>query len=126
DLRGADRTGSGGTARSGRAELAGPAVLADRAVRVSRFPGRPLLAVHPARLPALVRRPGAALALLIWVGGSLALRYSLSLSIGGSTIYGPLAAPIALLLWIYLVSIAVLVGAALNAALATSPPSAAP
>ena len=70
--------------------------------------------------------PGAALALLIWVGGSWALRYALSLSIGGSTIYGPLAAPIALLLWIYLVSIAVLVGAALNAALATSPPSAAP
>src|SRR5690625_6499986 len=46
--------------------------------------------------------------------------YALSLSIGGSTIYGPLAAPIALLLWIYLVSIAVLVGAALNAALARS------
>lgn len=62
--------------------------------------------------------PGAALALLIWVGGSWMLRYALSLSIGSSTIYGPLAAPIALLLWIYVLSLAVLVGAALNAALA--------
>ena len=61
--------------------------------------------------------PGAVLALVIWVGGSWALRSALSLSTGSSTIYGPLAAPIALLVWIYVISIAVLVGAALNAAL---------
>ena len=33
-----------------------------------------------------------------------------------SSIYGPLAAPIAVLLWLYLLSIAVLIGAAVNAA----------
>jgi membrane protein len=32
------------------------------------------------------------------------------------SVYGPLAAPIAVLLWLYLVSIAVLIGAAVNAA----------
>jgi membrane protein len=32
-------------------------------------------------------------------------------------VYGPLAAPIALLLWLYVVSLAVLIGAAFNAAI---------
>jgi len=41
----------------------------------------------------------------------------LSKSVGSTTIYGPLAAPIAFLLWLYVISIAVLIGAALNAAL---------
>ena len=35
------------------------------------------------------------------------------------SIYGPLAAPIAVLLWLYLVAIAVLIGAAVNAAFDT-------
>jgi membrane protein len=35
------------------------------------------------------------------------------------SIYGPLAAPIAVLLWLYLLSIAVLIGAAVNAAFDT-------
>ena len=60
--------------------------------------------------------PGAALALLIWVLGSVLLRYALSASTGSSTIYGPLAAPIAVLIWLYVMSLAVLVGAAFNAA----------
>ena len=33
-----------------------------------------------------------------------------------SSVFGPLAAPIAVLLWLYLLSIAVLIGAAVNAA----------
>jgi membrane protein len=37
-------------------------------------------------------------------------------AVGGTSIYGPLAAPIAVLLWLYLISIAILIGAALNAA----------
>src|SRR5699024_621329 len=40
-----------------RAGLAEPVVLADRVVRVGRLPRRPLLPVHPTRLPALVSRP---------------------------------------------------------------------
>ena len=60
--------------------------------------------------------PGAALTLLIWLGGSAALRLILSASAGSPTIYGPLAAPIALLLWLYLICIAILIGAASNVA----------
>jgi membrane protein len=61
--------------------------------------------------------PGAALTMLFWVVGSFLLRWTLTHTARGSTsIYGPLAAPIVVMLWLYLLSIAVLVGAALNAA----------
>ncbi|MDP9443127.1 MAG: YihY/virulence factor BrkB family protein [Actinomycetota bacterium] len=60
--------------------------------------------------------PGAALALGIWVLGSFALRAVLETAVGSPSIFGPLAAPIAVLLWLYLTALAVLVGAALNAA----------
>jgi membrane protein len=61
--------------------------------------------------------PGAVFTMFCWVFGSALLRFILVASAGGSTsIYGPLAAPIAVLLWLYLLSIAVLIGAALNAA----------
>ncbi len=62
--------------------------------------------------------PGAALALAIWVFGSFLLRWTLQNAVGGdsTSIYGPLAAPIAVLLWLYVSAIAVLIGAALNAA----------
>lgn len=59
--------------------------------------------------------PGAALALVAWIGGSLLLRLVLGASTGTS-VYGPLAAPIAVLLWLYLIALAVLVGAAFNTA----------
>jgi membrane protein len=61
--------------------------------------------------------PGAALTLLIWMSGSALLRWVLDLSTGSSTIYGPLAAPIAVLIWLYIISIAMLIGAAFNAAI---------
>jgi len=60
--------------------------------------------------------PGAALALGMWILGSYLLRWTLQNVVGGTSIYGPLAAPIAVLLWLYLTALAVLVGAALNAA----------
>jgi len=60
--------------------------------------------------------PGAAFTLLMWIGGSALLRFVLSQSAGSTTIYGPLAAPIAVLIWLYISSLAVLVGAAFNAA----------
>ena len=47
----------------------------------------------------------------------LLLRFVLSKSIGSTTIYGPLAAPIAFLIWLYLISMAVLIGAAFNSAM---------
>ena len=59
--------------------------------------------------------PGAVLTLAVWIGGSWVLRATLQTTVGGTSIYGPLAAPIAVLIWLYILSIAVLIGAALNA-----------
>jgi len=64
--------------------------------------------------------PGATFSLLCWVVGSWLLRWVLTVTAADSkSVYGPLAAPIAVLLWLYVVSIAVLIGAALNASLDT-------
>jgi len=61
--------------------------------------------------------PGAVFSMFCWIVGSAVLRWVLVGTAQGSTsIYGPLAAPIAVLLWLYILSIAVLIGAALNAA----------
>ena len=63
--------------------------------------------------------PGAIFTLSMWILGSYLVRITLGATAGseGSTsIYGPLAAPIAILLWLYVLSISVLIGAALNAA----------
>ncbi|MCX6408025.1 MAG: YihY/virulence factor BrkB family protein [Propionibacteriales bacterium] len=59
--------------------------------------------------------PGAFFTMGLWIGGSLLVRWALGFSTGGTSIYGPLAAPIAVLLWLYVISIAVLIGAAINA-----------
>ncbi len=70
----------------------------------------------PVRTSWRYNLPGAVLTMLVWVLGSYVLRWFLVVTAAESTsIYGPLAAPIAVLLWLYLVSIAVLIGAALNA-----------
>ena len=61
--------------------------------------------------------PGALLALTIWVLTSFVLRWVLNESVGGTSIYGPLATPIVVLIWLYSLAIAVLIGAALNAAI---------
>ena len=71
----------------------------------------------PVRTPWRRDLPGAALTLLLWLGGSALLRLVLGRSIGSTSIYGPLAAPIAVLLWLYLINLALLVGAAFNASL---------
>ncbi len=61
--------------------------------------------------------PGAVFSLVMWIVGSYLLRWVLTATATDSrSVYGPLAAPIAVLLWLYLVAIAVLIGAAVNAA----------
>lgn len=60
--------------------------------------------------------PGAVLTLVIWVGASYVLRSVMGASVGGTSIYGPLAATIVVLIWLYFLGIGVLIGAALNAA----------
>lgn len=59
--------------------------------------------------------PGAAVALLMWILGSVILRVWLSASLSGVSIYGSLAAPVAVLAWLYVTALAILIGAALNA-----------
>ena len=70
----------------------------------------------PRRGPWWRNIPGSLLALAIWLVASLVVRLSLEASLGGSTIYGPLTAPIVLLIWLYFLAIAILIGAGLNAA----------
>ena len=69
----------------------------------------------PVRTPWVSDLPGSFLALSIWILGSFLLRWILQSTVGGTSIYGPLAAPIAVLMWLYMTAIAVLIGAALNA-----------
>jgi membrane protein len=71
----------------------------------------------PVRTPWYRDLPGAVLTLTIWFVGSFAVRWIISVSVGSTSIYGPLATPIVLLIWLYVLSIAVLIGAALNAAI---------
>jgi membrane protein len=70
----------------------------------------------PVRTPWRRDLPGALLTLVIWFFGSYVVRSIISISVGGTSIYGPLTAPIVLLIWLYVLAIAVLIGAALNAA----------
>ncbi|MFD9425059.1 MULTISPECIES: YihY/virulence factor BrkB family protein [unclassified Streptomyces] len=71
----------------------------------------------PVRSPWIEDVPGALVALGMWVVGSFLLRIYLTSTVEGPTIYGSLAAPIAVLLWIGISAFAVLVGAAVNAAI---------
>jgi len=70
----------------------------------------------PVRRSWLAGMPGAIFTLTLWIFGTYFVRWALGFSSGGTSIYGPLAAPIAVLLWLYVLSIAVLIGAAINAA----------
>jgi membrane protein len=71
----------------------------------------------PVRTSWRYNLPGAVLTLVVWIIGSAVLRWFLTASAGESTsIYGPLATPIAVMIWLYILAIAVLIGAALNAA----------
>ncbi|SCK42844.1 YihY/virulence factor BrkB family protein [Streptomyces sp. WMMB 322] len=71
----------------------------------------------PVRSPWREDIPGAFVALGMWVLGSFLLRLYISNTVEGPTIYGSLAAPVAVLLWIGVSAFAVLVGAAVNAAI---------
>lgn len=61
--------------------------------------------------------PGALVALVVLVVCSVLLRIYLISSVEGPSVYGSLAAPVAVLLWIGVVALAVLIGAAMNAAI---------
>lgn len=74
----------------------------------------------PVRTSWSFNLPGAIFSLAAWILGSYLLRWVLTVTATDSmSIYGPLAAPIAVLLWLYVVALAVLIGAAVNAAFDT-------
>ena len=74
----------------------------------------------PRRTPWARDVPGAVLTLVLWSLSSYVLRGTVAASLkGGTSIYGPLSAPIVLLIFLYALAIAVLIGAALNAAIRT-------
>ncbi|GAA3429768.1 hypothetical protein GCM10018953_69520 [Streptosporangium nondiastaticum] len=55
------------------------------------------------------------LALIIWIACAAVLREVLAAWFSPVSVYGSLAAPIAVLLWLYITALAVLIGATLNA-----------
>ena len=59
--------------------------------------------------------PGAMLALVLWLIGSILLRAWLSWAFRSTATYGPLSAPVAVLVFLYLTALAILIGAELNA-----------
>lgn len=77
----------------------------------------------PLRTPWREHVPGALLALALWLLGSFLLRLYLSAVLEHSPVYGALAAPMGVLLWLYVTAFAVLLGAALNSELDTIMPS---
>ena len=69
----------------------------------------------PRRLPWRRGLPGAALAALVFVGGTFGLRTYIDFVVESGLTYGALAAPIGALLFFYILALAVLLGAEFNA-----------
>ncbi|MDT0329500.1 YihY/virulence factor BrkB family protein [Nocardiopsis lambiniae] len=69
----------------------------------------------PVRTPLWRHLPGALLATTVLVIGSIVLRSYLDASLGQVSIYGSLAAPIAILAWLFVMAIAILAGSTFNA-----------
>jgi membrane protein len=71
----------------------------------------------PVRTPWKRAVPGAVVALVVWLVGSILLRDWLTWAFRSTATYGPLSAPVAVLLFLYLTALAILIGAELNAAI---------
>ncbi|MCF2526220.1 YihY/virulence factor BrkB family protein [Yinghuangia soli] len=71
----------------------------------------------PVRTPWREDIPGALVALLLCILGSFLLRVYLATTVDGPSVYGSLAAPVAVLVWMYFAAMAILIGAAMNAAI---------
>jgi membrane protein len=69
----------------------------------------------PVRTPWRRALPGAVVAVLVWLVGSIVLRAWLVWAFRKTATYGPLSAPVAVLLFLYLTALAILFGAELNA-----------
>jgi membrane protein len=69
----------------------------------------------PVRTPWRRAVPGAMVGLAIWLVGSVLLRLWLTWAFQSTATYGPLSAPVAVLVFLYLTALAILLGAELNA-----------
>ena len=77
----------------------------------------------PRRLPWIRGLPGAVVAILVFMGGSAALRAYISFILDHNHAYGTLASPIAALLFFFLLALGVLYGAEVNAVIEQISPS---
>ena len=77
----------------------------------------------PRRLPWHRGAPGACLAIVIFLAGSSALRAYIQFILDHNHAYGTLAAPVAALLFFYLLALGVLLGAEFNAAIEKQSPT---
>jgi membrane protein len=77
----------------------------------------------PRRLPWRRGVPGAVLAMVIFLLGSAGLRQYIAFIVAHNHAYGTLAAPIAALLFFFILALGVLLGAELNAAIEHASPS---
>jgi membrane protein len=77
----------------------------------------------PRRLPWRRGFPGAVLAMLVFVGGSETLRGYISFILARNHAYGTLAAPVATLLFFFVLALGVLLGAEFNAVIEDEWPS---
>jgi membrane protein len=77
----------------------------------------------PRRLPWRRGLPGAVLAMVIFVLGSAGLRQYIAFIVAHNHAYGTLAAPIAALLFFFLLALGVLLGAEFNAAIEEASPT---
>lgn len=78
----------------------------------------------PTRLPWIRQVPGALLAMVIFLLGSATLRHYIQSIVAQSHAYGTLAAPIATLLFFFVLALGVLLGAEFNAAIELTSPAA--
>jgi membrane protein len=69
----------------------------------------------PVRTPWRRALPGAVVGISVWVVGSFLLRVWLEWAFQSTATYGPLSAPVAVLVFLYLTALAILLGAELNA-----------
>jgi membrane protein len=78
----------------------------------------------PRRLPWRRGTPGATLAILVFLGGSAGLRTYITFIVAHNhAAYGTIAAPIAALLFFFVLALGVLLGAEFNAAIEQNSPS---
>lgn len=71
----------------------------------------------PERTPWRRDLPGAVVALVLWLAGGTVMRLYARWSIEANSAFGPLAAPVVILLWLYATAVAMLLGAEVNAEL---------